>query len=452
MKFIPFLAALTIVPGLFAAEPLPLSPQYWREPAFLKAFTGSYEIEARIEPAVSEAERALLIQVQDLMTKEKRADALNLIKASTLTSGSAALQFNLGNLQFEEGKIDDAIKSYQEAIKKYPSFRRAHRNLAMAIMRKDTVKDALPSLLEAIRLGDQEGVTYGLLGYCRLEEQQWASALQAYRMALLVEPDSVDWKTGLAQCLQHLDQSVEAVALLNEVIAARPDVASYGVLQASLLMSMDRQDQAIAALELPHRLNTLDAEGLLLLAELQLRAKRESLAVPLVAEAFARQPLPTPARILSALRSAVNLEAWTLGRELETRGLAAAPEKDLGYRNALLREQARIDIGSGQAADKGVQTLRTLIAAKPNDGASLLTLGRHLAKAGDREEAEMILERATLDEDTAFDAWFDLARVRVDQKRFQVAVEALDKAIGLRESEELTQYRDALASLVEASK
>ena len=41
---------------------------------------------------------------------------------------------------------------------------------------------------------------------------------------------------------------------------------------------------------------------------------------------------------------------------------------------------------------------------------------------------------------------------RPGTKRFQAAVDALDKAIGLRESEELSQYREALASIAEASK
>jgi len=434
-----------------AAEPLPLSPQYWREPAFLRSFTGSYEVESRIEPGVSAAESELLVQVQKLMASGKRSEALRLLEQSSLLSGSAALQFNRGNLLFEEGKLENAITAYQAAIKMYPSFRRAHRNLALSILRKDSVQKALPSLLEAIRLGDQDGLTYGLLGYCRLQEERWASALQAYRMALLVEPDSVEWKGGLAQCLQHLDQNEEAVALLDEVIAARPEQASYAMVQAGIYLSMDRHEPAIAALELPRRLGTLDGEGLLLLAELHLRAGREKLAVPLVTEAFARAPLPPPARILGTLRGAANLQAWTLARDLEKHALANVPADAANYRKELLREQARIDISSGQDLARGLKTLRDLIAARPDDGSSLVILGQQLAKAGEAEEAEMLLLRAAKTDDAAFDAWFELVRLRVDQRRYDAAITALDNALGLRESEELSRYREALAGLVDAA-
>ncbi|MBU6300399.1 MAG: tetratricopeptide repeat protein [Verrucomicrobia bacterium] len=434
-----------------AVEPLPISPQYWREPAFLKAFTGSYEIEFRIEPSVTAAESELLVQVQKLMAAGKRPDALRLLEQSSLLPGSAALQFNRGNLLFEEGKLENALTAYEAAIKLVPSFRRAHRNLALTILRKDSFAKALPPLLEAIRLGDQDGLTYGLLGYCRLQEEHWASALQAYRMALLMEPESVEWKSGLAQCLQHLDQNEEAVALLDEVIAARPDQASYAMVQAGIYLAMDRHEPAIAALELPRRLGTLDGEGLLLLAELHLRAGREPLAVPLVTEAFAQSSPPPPARILGALRSATNLAAWTLARDLETQAFHHAPPEATAYRADLSREQARIDLSSGQNVERGLKTLRTLVAAKPDDGSSLVILGGHLAKTGAAEEAEMLFLRAAKTEAVAFDAWFELVRLRVDQRRYEAAVAAVDNALALRKSEDLSRYREALTGLIEAA-
>ncbi|RFC46890.1 MAG: Tetratricopeptide (TPR) repeat [Verrucomicrobia bacterium] len=435
-----------------AAEPLPLSAPFWREPAFLKAFTGSYEIESRIEPTVTSAESEILVQVQKLMATEKRAEALRLLEQSALLPNSAALQFNRGNLLFEEGKLENAITAYEAAIKMYPSFRRAHRNLALSILRKDSVSKALPPLLEAIRLGDQDGLTYGLLGYCRLQEERWASALQAYRMALLMEPDSVEWKSGLAQCLQHLDQDEEAVALLDEVIEARPDQASYAMVQAGIYMSMDRHESAIAALDLPRRLGTLDGEGLLLLAELHLRAGREHLSIPLVTAAFARSPLPPPARILATLRSATNLAAWPLARDLEKQAFLHAPADSSAYRVDLLREQARIDLASGENVERGLKTLRELVAARPDDGASLVILGQQLAKTGAGEEAELLFLRAAKSEEAAFEAWFELVRLRVEQRRYEAAIAALDNALGIRKSEDLSRYREALAGLIDAAK
>lgn len=68
---------------LSAIEPLPLSTSYWKSPAFLKQFNGSYRIEARIEPSVTTEERALLVKVQELMIKGERKSALALLEKSS---------------------------------------------------------------------------------------------------------------------------------------------------------------------------------------------------------------------------------------------------------------------------------------------------------------------------------------------------------------------------------
>lgn len=456
MKFLTSIALLLVaapVARAQEAEPLPLSKDYWKDESFLKSFNGSYRIEARIEPTVSSEERGLLVKVQEEMKQGDRAGALALVKGSSLLAKSAALQFNLGNLQFEEGDLKESGAAYEKALELYPSFRRAHRNLAMVLMREEKTDEAMSHLLEALRLGDQDGQTYGLLAYARMGEGKWASALQAYRNALLVQPDSLEWKAGLAQCLQHLEQDLEAVGLLDEVITARPTDAGYAKLQASLLMSLSRNGEAVKVLELPRRLQTLDADGLLLLAELHLRGGRVSLARAVINEAFARETAPPTSRVIDTLRSAVNLQEWGLGRDLIAKAKELAGEEvPPTFAAALDREQARIDLGSGEAVEEGVAALRELIKADPTDGQALLILGRHLVKTEAVAEAEMLFERATRVDGVAYEAWYELASLLTAQRRFAPAIEAADQALALRHSEELETFREALRALDEAAR
>lgn len=431
----------------YSSEALPLSTSYWKDPGFLKSFNGSYRIEARIEPVVSTEVRGVLVEVQKLMEDGKRESALKKIQDSSLTKDSPALQFNLGNLQFEEGELDEAQKSFESAIKAYPSFRRAHRNLGLVLVRNDELETALEHLLEAMRLGDSDGTTYGLVGYCRLQRGEWASALQAYRMAQLSQPESTQWKAGVAQCLQNLDAQVEAVALLDEVIRQRPEESSYAVLQASILMELERSEEAVKALELPRRLGRLDADGLLLLADLHLRANRAEIATSLVDEAFAAEMKPGVDRVLSTVASAMRTEAWDLAGGLIEK---ATPEEGDAPRS-LQRATARLDLESGRDPERGVAALQVLIAEDPIDGLALLTLGKHLVSSGDPGGAELFLERATAVEETAVDAWIELARLNVDQRRYAKALKAVDEALARRPGGDLQAYRDGLASLLEAS-
>lgn len=431
-----------------AADPLPLSTSYWKDPSFQKSFNGSYRIEARIEPSVSTEERGLLVEVQGLMEKGDRKSALAKVKGSALTAKSAALKFNLGNLQFEEGALEEAIKAYEEALEIYPSFRRAHRNLAMAQARDGQLEEALEHLIEAIRLGDADGATYGLLGYCRLQRGEWASALQAYRMAQLSQPDTAEWKAGVAQCLQNLDARDEAVAMLDEVIRQRPEEASYASLQASILIELGRQEEAVKALELPRRLGRLDAEGLLLLADLHLRARRVTDAGAVVTEAFELEKKPELGRVLAVLGTAMMNEDWALAEVLLRKATPLEGEMPRGLRLAA----ARLKIDSQKAVEEGAAELEKLIGEDPTDGAALMALGRYEVGAGDPGTAEILFERASAVTETAADAWVELARLKVDQRRYEAALEAVERAIEIRPGGELEAYRDGLTNLLRAGR
>lgn len=431
-----------------AAEPLPISKSYWQDEAFLKSFNGSYRIEAKIEPVVSTEERGLLVEVQELMAKEERAAALEKIGKSKLTEGSAALQFNLGNLHFEEGSMEEAAKAYGEAIAKYPAFRRAHRNLGLVRVREGEIDQALESLLEALRLGDSDGTTYGMLGFCRLQRGEHASALQAYRMALLSQPESAQWKAGVAQCLQNLNARDEAVALLDEVIRQFPEEASYAGLQASLLVELERPEDAVKALELPRRLGSLSAEGLLTLGELHLRAGRIDRAISSIDEAFASEQAPAVDRVLAVGALAMSRSEWELAKRILDKATPDEGEVPL----VLTRLSARLMIDSGESPEEGAKILRELIAKDPTDGRSLLALGKFERSKGDPGAAELLFERASADETAALDAWIELARLRVSQERYTKALEAVDQALLLQPTEELEAYRDGLANLVEASR
>ena len=448
-------------------DPLPLSTSYWQDPAFLRAFNASYRIEARIEPNVTTEERGLLVEIQELMANGDRPAAIRNLTESGLTSDSPALTFNLANLQFEEGELDAAIASYRKAVDAMPSFRRAQRNLAMALVRKNELDGAMPHLLEAIRLGDADGATFGMLGFIRLQRGEWASALQAYRLAQLSEPDVVDWLAGIAQCLQNLDAREEAAALLDEVVRKRPREASYAVLRASVLLDLDRRTEAVETLELPHRLGTLPPDARLMLADLHLRDGRTEAARSRMRAAFPpaiapdpenteeTEPPPRPdtSRVASLAASALQLRDWEFAREVLN---LAAPRDHAPPARVLRLLDARLRIESGDDAAGGESLLRELITEDPTDPRPLVALARHLTRADDATpdafaEAELLLERAASDTDAAAEAHLELARIHLRTRRFHAAFESADRAYELDPREELRQYRDSLASLAEAA-
>jgi len=437
---------LTTAPQAHSAEPLPLSTSYWKDPAFLKSFNGSYRIEARIEPNLTTEERGLLVEIQKLMAEGKRTAALEKLASSKLTADSAALTFNLGNLYFETGEAEKAIDAYKTALEKYPSFRRAHHNLALAYVRENDLEKALTHLTEAIRLGDSEGTTYGLLGYCRLAREEYASALQAYRLAQITEPDVAEWKAGIAQCLQNLDEKTEAIALLEEVVRQRPFEASYSVLKANIHLDLNQPELAAKALELPYRLKILAPDPTLLLADLHLRADRKPSAISAIETAFSSaENKPTTQPILRLIGTATTLADWPLVKDLLEKAETEDSDRPLEL------AKARYLIESDEDPTAGVEILRTLTKEDPTEGQALLALAKHLAATAQPETAELIFERAATDPAAAYEAHIELARLHVSQTRYADALKAADAALALNPSESLRTYREALQTTLTAS-
>jgi len=419
--------------ALGAAEPLPLSQEYWNDAGFLKSFNGSYRINARIEPTVSTEERGLLVSIQKLMADGKREEALKRLTASPLVKTSAAIIYNAGNIQFELGQLKEAAESYQAALKLFPNFRRAHRNLAFVYARENDWEKAIPELEESIRLGDQDGATYGQLAYGRLQKEQYASALQAYRLAQVTQPESVDWKAGVAQCLQYLQRNEEALALIDEVIQARPNEVSYYLLQSSIQLSMGKGDDAITNLELVRRLGKLDAENHLLLATLHLRSGSASLARPLMIAALEMNEKPPSYTALNALEFVTQIRDWKLARDFANAIEKAYPEiKEAKLQHQQKRLGALIDIDSGENPKRGGETLEALVKVDPLDAPSLILLARYRIIEKRNQEAEMLLQQAAHVEGSSYEARVELAKLYVATTRYRDAIAQLDKVLKIR--------------------
>ncbi|MGJ8677907.1 MAG: tetratricopeptide repeat protein [Akkermansiaceae bacterium] len=431
--------------------PLPLSKSYWQDESFLKSFNASYRINANIEPYVSSEERALLVSIQKLMAEGKRESSLQKLTTNALMKTSAAVMFNAGNIAFELGDLPAAEKHYLNAIDQFPSFRRAHRNLGYIYAQQEKWQKALPALSEAIRLGDQDGATYGQLAYGRMHQQQYASALQAYRLAQLTQPENLDWKAGIAQCLQQLQRNDEALALLDEVITARPTEVAYYLLQASIYLSMEKPDDALVNLDFVRRLGKgkLDAENHLLLAQLHLQAGSIDLAKSMLAESLSSSRLPSAETLLNTLEMLVRNEHWDVTRDFLKLAEEAYPDSEK-YQRKLRYFNARIDIESGAEPDRGAEILADLIQKDPMDAASLTLLARYHMMEEAYAEAEMFLQQAQRVTGYGYQAGVELAQLYVATGRYEDALSQLDEALSIKSEKSLMTYREAVAELVES--
>mgnify|MGYP001185901111 CR=1 FL=1 len=450
----PFLYLLLLaLNGINAAEPLPIDP-LWKSEAFRKTLTASYGIDSRIEPRITEDEAFYLDKSAAAMAAGDRPGAIKVLSESSILDRSPAMRFTLASLQFEEGAIDDSLKHFTTAIEQFPNFRDAHRNLAVALVRKEDFGNAKIHLVRAIELGSQDGLTAGLLGYCHARDEHHQAALDAYRLAMLTQPGERQWRLGEAQALQALGHFREAASIYQSLINEAPAETAVWLVQADTLINLDEPLRAAANLELVHRAGALDPAATLSLGHLYLQSDLPALAFDRYRTAIVATEPVALTRAVDALEMLINAADWNRSKELATliaespayrTGLAPeTADKTLLSRLTRGRSLIELETGNGEA---GAKLVEDWLAVEPLDGQALILLARFREEKGRREEAEMLLEQAERIPETAAAAHLAHGRLLVNESEYASAIEHLEKAYKLKPHESLAEYLEAVREL-----
>ena len=126
----------------------------------------------------------------------------------TVQAESIASKNKEGNRLFELGKYQDAEKAYLDAQAQSPGRPELIYNMGNSLVRQKKYEQALQSLRQAARKGDQkvrQGSSYNI-GNALFEMGNFKDAVQAYVDALRVNPADLDAKHNLELALKNLKQ------------------------------------------------------------------------------------------------------------------------------------------------------------------------------------------------------------------------------------------------------
>jgi tetratricopeptide (TPR) repeat protein len=451
------LISLLAASPLTAAEPLPIDP-LWQSETFRKSITASYGIDSRIEPRITEDEAFYLDESAKAMAANDRAKAISVLRESSLLEKSPAMLFTLASHLFEAGEAKDAdesVKFFESALAQFPNFRDAHRNLGVVLIQREEFEKAKTHLVRALALGSQDGTTAGLIAYCHARDGHHQAALDAYRLAMLTQPEERQWKLGEAQALLALKRPLEAASILQALIALAPGETPTWLIQADAWSDLDESLAAAANLEIVHRAGTLEPNALLSLGHLYLQSDLPELALERYRAALASTNPPSPTRAVESLELFLSRSDWPLAKEyvttLETVAVyrealdPAKGEKDLLSR--LTRARAVLELETGDAAT-GANRIEEWLRREPLDGECLLLLARFREEAGQKIEAAMLLEQAARIPETAAGAHLAHGRLLVAAADYEKALEQLEKSQELSPNASLSDYIAAIRELV----
>jgi tetratricopeptide (TPR) repeat protein len=286
-----------------------------------------------------------------------------------------------------QGRLIEALASFEEAVRLCPEGAGAHNDLGNALRLIGRFDEAHAHFVEAVRLRPGFVEAHLNMGLLFASRQRWEEASACFRQAIRLRPDAEGGHRNLAALLAALGRKDEASAYARQVAQLRPDRPETYFNLGATLLALRLFDEAAACFRhvlglLPDDPATLNNLGTALW---ELGRLDE-------AEAHYRQALrlrPDDPNTLNNLGNAL----WEQGRTEEASAI---------YREALrLRPDSaemRMNLGvalSGEGnLDEALAEIRQALRLRPDWPSGLLGLGMTLGRQGKLDEALDVYEQA----------------------------------------------------------
>ena len=147
-------------------------------------------------------------------------------QALRLRPDFAAVHNNLGALHVARGRWGEATASYRRALELQPNLADACNNLAIALINQGLPEEAVASLQKAIELDPNQAAAHNNLGNVLKESGRLDEAVTCYRRALELSPDYADAHNNIGVLLTAQGNLDLATHHYWQALNCRPDLAT----------------------------------------------------------------------------------------------------------------------------------------------------------------------------------------------------------------------------------
>lgn len=432
------------------AEDHPLA-SIWNDKEFTRRLMGTYASLPDVEPKVSPEEGLLFREELVPLLRDDREKAIKELEGLIKPDASALFEFTLGTVYFQDGDLTNAVRYFEQAVAKFPYFRRAWQNLGFAYARNSQYGEAIEPSGRAISLGATDSKLFGLLGFCYMNEEKWISAESAYRQGMLLEPDNADYKLGIVKCQVAQENYGAALAMLKELLQQFPDREQIWNIQANVFLQTDKPDEAAVNLEMLRRMGKATAKNLTLLGDIYMSQEATAMALPVYLEAIEMEGADNLKPALRAAEILVGRGAWDASAELfgkirEVGADSMSNEDEM----KLLRLESKVAMATGEG-EKAITVLEQIVEKNPLDGEALMLAGDYYSRAGDKEKAQFRYDLASKIEGFEADAFVKQAQLLAQSSKYVDAIELLRKAQKLKPRDNVQRYLEAIERVARTS-
>jgi Tfp pilus assembly protein PilF len=140
---------------------------------------------------------------------------------------ASSIHNNLGNIERQENKLDDAERDLRQALVLNPSNVEAYNNLAVVLLIGGRADDAERVLDQALAANPNVASTYTNLGAIYANRQELDRARQAFESAIRLDPDSGDAHNDLGSLYRMRGERALAEREFREALRCDPASAQF---------------------------------------------------------------------------------------------------------------------------------------------------------------------------------------------------------------------------------
>jgi Flp pilus assembly protein TadD len=174
-------------------------------------------------------------------------DSIALFKHTlAVTARNAIIQNNLGIVLTHQGRQEEAIAHYMQALRIRPQDPDAHINLGNALASRGRQEEAVAHYMETLRIDPRDAEAHNNLGIALARQGRQEEAIAHYMEALRIDPQYAEAHYNLANLLARQGRQEEAIAHYMEALRIDPRDAEAHYNLANLLARQGRQEEADA--------------------------------------------------------------------------------------------------------------------------------------------------------------------------------------------------------------
>ena len=138
----------------------------------------------------------------------------------------AGAHYNLGIVLAVLARLDEAIVHYFEALRIRPGHANTHNNLGLALFRKGKFEEAIGQYSSALQINPEHAGAHHNLGILLAQQGRLDEAMVHYSETLRLKPDHADAHNNLGVALARQGRLEEAVSHFSEAVRINPDASA----------------------------------------------------------------------------------------------------------------------------------------------------------------------------------------------------------------------------------